>query len=54
MIPLTRTAWLTLLDEATLSGKSTETLAEQGKLLPALASFHSVALGMERLTGDWP
>ncbi|MCY4058052.1 MAG: hypothetical protein OXG44_08620, partial [Gammaproteobacteria bacterium] len=49
MIPLTRTSWLTLFDEATLSGKSTETLAEQGTLLPALASFHAVALGMERL-----
>ena len=48
-IPLTRTAWLTLFDEATLSSKSTETLAEQGRLLPALASFHSVAFGMERL-----
>ena len=29
-IPLTRTSWLTLFDEATLSGKSTETLAEEG------------------------
>ena len=49
VIPLTRTSWLTLFDEATLSGNSTETLAEQGRLLPALASFHAVALGMERL-----
>ncbi len=49
VIPLTRTAWLTLFDEATLSGRSTETLAERGMLLPALASFHSVAFGMERL-----
>ena len=49
VIPLTRTSWLTLFDEATLSGKSTEALAEQGRLLPALASFHAVALGMERL-----
>ena len=48
-IPLTRTAWLTLFDEATLSGQSTETLAGKGRLLPALASFHSVAFGMERL-----
>ena len=49
VIPLTRTAWLTLFDEATLSVKSTETLAEQGTLLPALAAFHSVAFGMERI-----
>ena len=49
VIPLTRTGWLTLFDEANLSGKSTETLAEQGTLLQALASFHAAALGMERL-----
>ncbi len=49
MIPLTRTSWLTLFDEATLSGKSTETLARQGLLLPALASFRSIAFGLERL-----
>ena len=49
VIPLTRTAWLTLFGEATLSGQSTETLAEQGMLLPALASFHVVAFAVERL-----
>ena len=49
LIPLTRTSWLTLFDEATLSGQSTETLAERGVLLPALASFHAVALALERL-----
>ena len=49
VIPLTRTSWLTLFDEATLSGKSTETLARQGVLLPALASFHAVAFALERL-----
>ena len=48
-IPLTRTSWLTLFDEATLSGKSTETLARQGLLLPALASFHALAFALERL-----
>ena len=48
-VPLTRSSWLTLLDEATLSGASTETLAQQGVLLPALASFHAVAFAMERL-----
>ena len=49
MIPLTRTSWLTLFDEATLSGRSTETLARQGLLLPALASFRSIAFALERL-----
>ena len=49
LIPLTRTNWLTLFDEATVSGKSTETLARQGMLLPALASFHALAFNLERL-----
>ena len=49
LIPLTRTSWLTLFDEATVSGKSTATLARQGMLLPALASFHAVAFALERL-----
>ncbi len=49
VIPLTRTSWLTMLDEATLAAKSTETLARQGALLPALASFHAVAFNLERL-----
>ena len=49
LIPLTRTSWLTLFDEATVSGKSTATLAQQGMLLPALASFHAVAFALERL-----
>ena len=49
VIPLTRTSWLILFDEATLSGRSTETLAKQGILLSALASFHAVAFALERL-----
>ena len=48
-IPLTRTSWLTLFEEVTISGKSSETLAQQGTLLPALASFHSIAFCLERL-----
>ncbi len=48
-IPLARSSWLTLFDEVTLTGQSTESLAEQGKLLPALASFHAVAFTLERL-----
>ena len=49
VVPLTRTSWLTLFDEATLAGMSTETLAEEGMLLPALASFHAAAFALERL-----
>ena len=49
VLPLTRTSWLTLFDEAALSGKSTETLARRGTLLPALASFHALAFALERL-----
>ncbi len=49
VIPLTRTSWLTLFDEATLSGKSTETVAQEGMLLPALASFHAAAFTLERI-----
>ncbi len=49
VIPLTRTSWLTLFNGATVSGKSTETLARQGMLPSALASFHVVAFNLERL-----
>jgi NHLM bacteriocin system ABC transporter ATP-binding protein len=48
LIPLTRTSWLSLFDEATLSAKSTETLAKEGVLMPALASFHTAAFALER------
>ena len=48
-IPLTRSSWFTLFDEATLTGQSTETLAAKGMLLPALAAFHKVAFTLERL-----
>jgi NHLM bacteriocin system ABC transporter ATP-binding protein len=49
VVPLTRTSWLTLFDEATLSGRSTETLVRERVLLPALASFHAAAFALERL-----
>ena len=49
VIPLTRTSWLTLFDETNLSGRSTESLAQQGLLLPALASFHATAFTLERI-----
>ncbi|MDE0174107.1 MAG: ATP-binding cassette domain-containing protein, partial [Defluviicoccus sp.] len=49
VLPLTRTSWLTLFDDAALSGTSTEALARRGALLPALASFHALAFALERL-----
>ena len=49
MTPLTRASWLTLIDEATVSAESTETLAQQGLLWSALATFHAVAFNLERL-----
>ncbi len=49
VVPLTRTSWLTLFDEATLSCRSTESLARQDMLLPALARFHAIAFALERL-----
>ena len=48
-IPLTGASWLTLFDEATVRGQSTQTLAAQGMLQPALAAFHVVAFALERL-----
>ena len=47
-IPLTRSSWLTVFGEATVSGKSTGTLAQEGALLSALNSFHAVAFALER------
>ena len=49
MLPLTHSGWLTLSDEARIAAKSSETLASEGFLLPALAAFHAVALALERL-----
>ena len=49
VVPLTRTSWLSLFDEAQVAGKSSETLAQEGLLLPALAAFHAVAFALERV-----
>ena len=48
-IPLTPDSWLTLMEPAELSTQSSETLAEENLLLPALAKFHTMALSLERL-----
>ena len=49
VLPLTRTSWLTTLEETTLECVSTQTLAEQGRLQGALSYFHEVAFTLERL-----
>ena len=49
VIPLTPVSWLTLMEPVQLSAKSSETLAEERLLLPALAHFHAVAFSLERL-----
>ena len=48
-IPLTRTSWLTFFGAVTLENNTSETLAQQGTLMSTLASFHTIALGLERL-----
>jgi len=48
-IPLTPFSWLTLTEEIQLSARSSETLAEESLLLPALSHFHAVAFSLERL-----
>ncbi len=48
-VPLTPAIWLSLFDEAALEFKSSTTLAREGTLLRALASFHRLAFSLERL-----
>ncbi len=48
-IPMTRSSWLSLMDEATLTEISSESLVQRKTLLPALASFHKIAFALERL-----
>ncbi len=48
-IPLTPVSWLTLMEPVQLFARSSETLAEENLLLPALAHFHAVAFSLERL-----
>ena len=49
LLPLTRTSWLTVFEDAKLVCESTQVLAEQGRLLAALKYFHAVAFTLERL-----
>ncbi len=48
-IPLTPMSWLSLPNPVRLSARSSQSLAEEGQLLPALSSFHVTALALERL-----
>ena len=48
-LPLTPASWLTLARGAPLAARSSESLAEEGLLLPALETFHATALSLERL-----
>ncbi|MCY4489236.1 MAG: ATP-binding cassette domain-containing protein [Deltaproteobacteria bacterium] len=48
-IPLTAGSWLTLMEPARLSTRSSQALAEEHLLLPALANFHAVVFSLERL-----
>ncbi len=48
-IPLTPTSWLRLTEPARLSVRTSETLAEEGVLLSALAPFHAATFALERL-----
>ncbi len=49
VIPLTPDSWLTLMDAAPLSARTSEELAKNGVLLSALTSFHATAFTLERL-----
>ncbi|MCY4655478.1 MAG: ATP-binding cassette domain-containing protein [Gammaproteobacteria bacterium] len=48
-LPLTRSSWLSIYDDVSITGRSSVSLAEEGELMAALAAFHKVALRMERL-----
>ncbi len=48
-VPLTPATWLSLTEEVLLSARSSDTLAEEGRLLSALADFHAAAFSLERL-----
>ncbi|MDE2904602.1 MAG: ATP-binding cassette domain-containing protein [Acidobacteriota bacterium] len=48
-IPLTPSTWLSLRSAVLLTSRTSEELAAEGLLLPALSGFHTVALDLERL-----
>lgn len=48
-IPLTHSSRITLVDEATISASSTESLIQEGVFFQSLHSFHQIAFALERL-----
>ncbi len=48
-LPLTRTSWINVLDDVTLTGTTSHELAARGELMTALASFHAIAMYLEQL-----
>ena len=48
-LPLTPASWVTMSKAAPSAAHASETLAEEGLLLPALLSFHATAFALERL-----
>ena len=48
-LPLTSDTWLSLVGERELSAHTSESLAFERRLLPALTGFHTVAFALERL-----
>ena len=46
LVPLTTATWLTPGDAPPSGARSSEVLAHEGRLLPALAGFHSMALAL--------
>ena len=49
VLPLTSSSWITMTTETTLTACSSETLAREGRLFPALRSFHRTSLQLEQL-----
>lgn len=49
LLPLTPASWLTLMEAAQITTRSSDTLAEEGRLLPALERFHALAFSLEKL-----
>ena len=49
VLPLTHVSWLTVMEPVELNARSSQNLAEENLLLPALTNFNSVAFSLERL-----
>ncbi|MCE2475189.1 MAG: ATP-binding cassette domain-containing protein [Alphaproteobacteria bacterium] len=49
LFPLTPESWLTCMETVSLSTRSSEELAEDGVLMPALTAFHEATFALERL-----